>query len=526
MRKIAAIAVFCLFFGWNPCVAQTLRWSSQGDLQTLDPHSQNEVLTNSINGQVYETLVARDKELRHVPGLAVQWESVSPVRWRMKLRPGVKFHDGSNFTADDVLFSVERARDPASAIRVYANALGDVKKVDDLTIEFQLKNYNPIFLDHASLIQIMSRGWSTQHQAARPQDFKNNEERYTARNANGTGPFMAVSREPDVKTVFRRNPAWWGRFEGNVQEVVYTPIKSDPTRTAALLANDLDLVLDPSLRDLPRLRSTPSVKVMEGFENRVLYIGMDQGRDELLYSTVKGKNPMKDIRVRKALYHAINIDAIRSRTMNGLSLPTGAMSPSPLGDFNDVELERRLPFDRKLARDLLVQAGYGDGFDLTLDCPNNRYINDEDICVAVAAMWSQIGVRTKVNAMPRAQYFPKLEKLDTSVFLFGWGGSIWDMEVTITPVLHSRGTGGVGYFNFSNYLNPKLDGIAEASSRESDPEKREALIKAVLKEHAEQVHNIPLHRQVIPWAMRSNVNVVHRPDNWLEWKWISITGAP
>jgi peptide/nickel transport system substrate-binding protein len=525
MRTVVAIVALMLAVAGADSVAQTLRWSSQGDLQTLDPHSQNELLTNSINGQVYETLVGRDKQLRHLPALAVEWEALSPVHWRMKLRQGVKFHDGSPFSADDVLFSVERARDPSSAIRVYASALGDVKKVDDRTVDFQLTQYNPIFLDHVSFVQIMSKAWSTRNQAERPQDFKNQEEKYTARRANGTGPFMVVSREPDVKTVFRRHPGWWGRFEGNLQEVVYMPIKNEATRTAALLANDIDFVLDPPLRDLSRLRSTPSIKVVEGFENRVLYIGMDQGRDELLYSSVKGKNPMKDIRVRKALYSAIDVESIRARTMNGLALPTGAMSPSPLGAFNDAELERRLPFDRTLARNLLVQAGYGDGFDLTLDCPNNRYINDEAICVAVAAMWSQVGVRTKVNAMPRAQYFPKLEKLDTSAYLFGWGGTIWDMEVTITPVLHSRGAGGVGYFNFANYINPKLDGLAEASSRERDPGKREGLIKAVLKEQGEQVHYIPLHRQVIPWAMRSDVNAVHRPDNWLEWQWISMSGA-
>ncbi len=345
-------------------------------------------------------------------------------------------------------------------------------------------------------------------------------------NANGTGPFILVSRQPDVKTVFKRNLNWWGKFDGNVREVVYTPIKSDSTRTAALISGELDLVLDPPPQDMQRMRAGPGTKVLDGMENRVLFIGMDQARDELLYSNVKGKNPFKDVRVRKALYHAVDIEAIRTRLIRGQALPTGVMSPSPLGNFNDAQLEKRLPLDVPLARRLLAEAGYPEGFEVQLDCPNNRYINDEQICVALAGMWAQIGVKVKVNAQPRALYFAKAEKLDVSMFMLGWGGAITDMEVTLTPVLRNRGEGGVGYFNYGNYKNDKLDALAAASSKEPDPAKREQLIKAALREHAEQVHHIPLHRQVIPWAMRSNVTAVHRADNWLEWRWVTVGAKP
>ena len=502
--------------------AQTLRWASQGDLQTLDPHSQNELLTNAINGQVYETLVQRDKQLRIVAGLATEWTQVTPTLWRMKLRPGVRFHDGSAFTADDVVFSVKRAQHVASAIRAYAMALGEPRRVDDLTVEFTLAQFNPIYLEHASLVFIMSKAWSEKNNAAAPQDFKNKEDKYTALNANGTGPFAVVSRQPDAKTVYKRNAAWWGKFEGNVQEVVYTPVKSDATRTAALISGELDFVLDPSPQDVARLRNSPGTKVIDGVENRAVFIGMDQSRDELLYSSVKGKNPFKDVRVRRALYQAVDIEALRTRLMRGQALPTGSITPSPLGSFNDPEIEKRLPLDLPRARALMAEAGYPQGFEVNLDCPNNRYINDEEICVALAAMWSQIGVKVKVVAQPRATYFPKAEKLDVSMYMLGWGGSITDAETTLTPIMRSRGDGGVGYYNWGNVKNPKLDELAIASSKEADPVKREQLIKAALREHNEQIHHIPLHRQVIPWAARSNVTVTHRADNWLEWQWVTV----
>jgi peptide/nickel transport system substrate-binding protein len=502
--------------------AQTLRWSSQGDPQTMDPHAQNELLTNNLNGQVYETLVNRNRKLELVAVLATGWQQVSPLQWRVKLRPNVRFHDGSAFTADDVLFSMQRARDGNSDVRVYATALGEPKKVDALTVDFALKAVNPVFLQHLSTVQIMSRTWAEKNNASRPLDVKNRQEGFATFNANGTGPYKLVLRQPDVKTVYQRNDAWWGKFEGNVREVIYTPIKSDGTRTAALISGEVDFVLDPAPQDLPRLRSTPGLKVIDGPENRIVFIGMDQGRDELLYSSVKGKNPFKDLRVRRALYQAIDIETIRSRLMRGQALPTGGMTPSPVGAYNDAELERRLPYDLDAAKKQLTDAGYPQGFEVTLDCPNNRYINDEEICQTLASMWAKIGVKVRVNAMPRSTYFPKLQRLDTSLYMLGWGGSITDAEITLTPLLRSRGENGVGAWNFGQASSAKLDESAEASSREADPAKREQLIKAALKVQQDQVLSLPLHRQVIPWAARQNVDVVHRADNWVEFAWITV----
>ncbi len=523
--KQAALRIACLLSGAlfvASAHAQTLRWASQGDPQTMDPHSQNELLTNNLNGQVYETLVNRDRRLDLVPVLALSWQQSGPLRWRFKLRPNVKFHDGAPFSADDVVFSVRRARDSASDIKTYALALGEPQTVDALTVDFVLKEVNPIFLQHLSTVQIMSRAWAEKHSATQPIDYKSKQEGHAALNANGTGPYKLVLRQPDVKTVYQRNAAWWGAFDGNVQQVVYTPIKSDATRVAALISGEIDFVLDPAPQDLARLRSAPGIQVIEGPENRIVFIGMDQRREQLLYSSVKGKNPFKDLRVRRALYQAIDIETMRSRLMRGQSLPTGGITPSPVGAYNDAELEKRLPFDLPAARQLMADAGYAQGFEVTLDCPNNRYINDEEICQALAAMWARLGIKLRVNSMPRSTYFPKLQRLDTSMYLLGWGGSITDAETTLTPLLRTRGEGGIGAWNFGQVSNPQLDGLAAASSREADPAKREQLIKAALKEQKDQVLALPLHRQVVPWGARQNIDVVHRADNWVEFSWIRI----
>jgi peptide/nickel transport system substrate-binding protein len=382
---------------------------------------------------------------------------------------------------------------------------------------------NPVFLQHLNAVFIMNRAWCEKNKVTKPLDFKNKEESYAGFNANGTGPFMLVSRAPGIKTTYKRNPNWWGKFEGNVQEIVYTPIGNDATRLAALISGEIDFVLDPAPRDIPRLRNTAGVKIIDGPENRVVFIGMDQSHDKLQYANVPGdKNPFKDVRVRRALYHAIDIEAMKTKLMNGQSVPTGGITPSPLGSYNDPQIETRLPYDVAKGKALMAEAGYPDGFEITLDCPNNRYINDEEICITLASMWARLNVKVKVNAMPRATYFAKLDKLDTSMYMLGWGGAVTDAETTLTPVLRNRGDKGVGYYNYGNVKNDKFDALAAQSSIEADPKKREELIKAALREYTSQVHLLPLHRQVIPWAARPNVDAVHRADNWLEVSWMTI----
>jgi peptide/nickel transport system substrate-binding protein len=521
-KRLLSTALIAAAVSLGAAQAQTLRFASQGDPQTMDPYSQNESFTNSVNQQVYEYLIHRDHQLNFVPGLALSWEQTAPLKWRFKLRQGVKFHDGAPFTADDVVFSIIRAQQPTSQIAVYANAAGTPKKIDDYTVEFDLPKVNPIFLEHVQSIFIMNKAWCEAHKATKPQDFKNKEEAYTALNANGTGPYILVKREPGIRTTWKRNPNHWAKPEGNVQEVVFTPIGNDATRTAALVSGELDFILDPPPRDVAKLRSTAGVKIIDGPENRIVFIGMDQFRDELINSNIKGKNPFKDVRVRRALYHAVDIETMKNKLMSGQSFPTGGMTPSPKAAYNDPKIEARAPFDLALAKKLMAEAGYPNGFEVQLDCPNNRYINDEEICIALAGMWDKIGVKVKVVAIPRVTYFPKLEKFETSMYMLGWGGAVTDAETTLTPVMRNLGTGGIGSYNYGRSSNAKFDDLAARSSVEADPAKRKELVLAALTEWKEQVHTIPLHRQVIPWAARSNVTAVHRADNYLVWDWVTI----
>ena len=518
----AALAVLAL--GAAAADAKTLRWAGRGDMQTTDPYSQNENLTNNINQMVYEFLIVRDKKLGLKPAFAESWTQVNPTTWRFNLRRGVKFHDGTPFTADDVVFSFERARADTSQLKVYANASGIPKKIDDYTVEFTTSGPNPIELEHINTINIMSKVWCEKNRATKPQNYTQKEDMITAHQANGTGPYMLKTREPDVKTVLVKNPNWWGLkeglFEGNADEVIYTPIVSDATRVAALISGEVDLVNDPPPQDVPRLAQTPGIKVLEGTENRIVFIGMDQARDELLYSSVKGKNPFKDKRVRQALYHAIDIEAIHKNTMRGLSQPSGAMLPSPLQ--TTPELEKRLPYDKERAKKLLAEAGYPNGFDVTLDCPNNRYVNDEKICQALAAMWAQVGLNVRVNAMPRANYFPKLEKTDTSLYMLGWGGATTDAIFILQPVLSTFNGKGDGDYNYGRYSNPTLDALTAKIKTNVNATERLNQIHEALMAHNAEVNHIPLHRQVIPWATRSNVTAVHRADNNVVPYWVTI----
>ncbi len=505
--------------------AATFRWSSQGDYLSADPHAQNEGLNNNINDEIFERLTARAKDLSLIPSLATAWEAKTPTLWRFHLRRGVQFQDGTPFTADDVVFSIERAQLPSSNFKVFATPLGKARRVDEFTVEIETPSPSPMTLENVNAVRIMSRAWCEKNGTTKPQDFKTGEETYASRNANGTGPYMLVKREPEIATTLRRNPKWWGhadkRFEGNVDEVVYRPIKSDATRMAALVSGELDLVLDPPLQDIPRLKQDAKITVVEGPENRVIFLVMDQERPELKYSNVKGRNPLKDVRVRKALYQAIDVDAIQRQVMRGQSRPTGAMVPTASRSYPPLE-PRLLPHDPAKAKQLLAEAGYPDGFELGLFCPNNRYVNDERICTAIASMYAKVGVKVRLESMPRAQFFQRVDQFDISMHLYGWGGAATDPGFTLGPVLHSRDGKGKGDFNSGRYLDPELDRLIDASAAEMDPARRSALMLQALQRVRDNVYTIPLHRQMIPWATRSNVSAFHRPDNVVTATWVRI----
>ncbi len=524
IRLIACVAFTAwLFIAATATVeARTLRWATRGDVLTMDVHASDESVSANFANLIHDTLVDRDRTMALVPRLATSWTIVDDTTWRFRLREGVRFHDGTPFTADDVVFSIVRAQHPGSAYAQYARALGRATRLDDHTVELKQDRPNPMLLEHLSAIYIVSRSWCVAHRAEIPLQLKSKQENFATRHANGTGPYLLKTREPGVRTVLVRNPDWWGPDEGNVTEVVYTPIASDATRVAALLSGAIDLVQDPPPQDLARLQSEPAFRVYSGPENRLIFIGFDQHRDALEGSSVTDRNPFRDRRVREAFFKAIDVDVIATRIMRGQATTTGCMALSTAG-CPDPVLERHEPADLAGARKLLTDAGYPDGFTVTIDCPNDRYISDRDVCLAVAGMLARVGVTLKVNAMPKALYFPKLSRLDTSVYLHGWGGSITDAQDVMDALLHSTDAASAkGSINYGRYVDPRLDALIDAAGVEMDPVRRKRLQAEAIALATLEHRYVILHRQKLAWVARKNVVPVLLPSNLVRVEWMRI----
>lgn len=493
----------------------TLRWTAPSDALSLDPHAQNDVLSNSLNAHIYERLTARDENLALIPGLAMGWKQVNALTWHFQLRTGVQFQDGSALTGDDVVFSIQRAQHPTSSIAQYARGLGTPRHLGHGLIELKLQRPNPVLLDHVDAVPIMSRDWSRVHGVMSPLSIKNHEESYAKHHAMGTGPYVLTSRQPDSLTVMNRFEGYWNRIAGNVDRLEFIPIANPLTRTAALVKGEVDLVTAPAATDLNRLKATPGVLLRSTMENRVVFLGFDQQRDELLYSNVKGKNPLKDVRVRMAISHAIDRDAIRSVVLRNQGTATACMLPSPLTCQTIPELEARSPaFDPARSRQLLKDAGYPQGFAFTLDCPNDRNVNDEALCVAMAGMLAKVGIDLRINTMPRSQFYPKLDRFETSAYLMAWGGAELDAQPTMDPLMHSYDAStGLGDVNFGRFSDPGLDALIEASAIEVNPVKRTEMIRKAVLRHQSQAYNVVLYRQALTWAMREGVDAAPVGNN-------------
>ena len=507
-----------------PAGAKLLRYASQDDPQTVDPHAANLLATSRLTSQIYDPLVWRDNQWKPIPWLAASWTQVSDKVWRFKLREGVKFHDGTPFTADDVVFSVERALAPTSQMRTAIQGVEIARKVDTHTVELVLAQPNPALLHHLTNFRIMSRAWSVKNRAEKPQDYKNKEDVFSARNANGTGPFILREWSPDVRVRLEQNRDWWGHkaglFDSNVTEVHMLPIKSPSTRLAALLSGEVDLVIDPPTQDVARVRATPELRVIQGAEMRVQYLTFDLHRDELLYGSVKDKNPFKDIRVRRAVAHAIDVEAIRTKVMRNMSRPIGSMISEQVEGYH-ADGNTRLPYDRERARKLLVEAGYPNGFEVTIDCGNNQPA--ADICQALAPMLTQVGIRTRPNIVSQQTFFPKIEKYDTSFYLLSWGGGVTsDALYTLNALFHTPANKGDGDFNMGRWSNPEMDRSIDRIKVEGDPAKRNELIRQALVLVARELPVIAIHQPLIPWVMRKNIDAWFSPVNTVYFRQVRI----
>ena len=520
--KVAIVALGLALGSLHPvAAATTLRFAFQGDLKSLDPYSLNETFSLGLLGNVYEGLTKRDKDLNIIPGLAERWEVLEPTRWRFYLRKGVKFHNGEDFTADDVLFSAERVRASGSDLKTRLPADAKVVKVDDYAVDFVLTQPNPILHYEWDTWYMMSKTWAEAHGSVMPQPATGQQMSYAALHENGTGPFAITEHQAGVRTLFKPNLHWWDKPEHNFDEVVFTTISNNATRVAALLSGDVDWVDPVPLQDIARVNANPTTQVLSGPELRTIFLGFDQLRDQLKYSNVKDKNPFKDVRVRRAFYQAIDIEAIKSRVMRGLSTPT-ALLISPLlfaraGEF------ARWPYDPVAAKKLLADAGYPDGFEVTMDCPNDRYVNDEAICQAVGAMLARIGIKVDLLAQPKAKFFAKVlasGSYDTSFYLIGWTPGSFDSWNVLFNIIGCRDEKAKsGMFNLGGYCNPKITQLTGQILVESDKAKRDHMIAQAFRIAQEDVSHIPLHQQALVWGMSKKLKVVQRPDNQILFYW-------
>lgn len=512
----AALAVTC-----GTATAATLRVANQGDANSMDPHSLNESLQLSFTGNIYEPLVGRDRKLALTPALATSWKQTSPTVWRFELRKGVTFHGGEKLTADDVVFSFKRAAGDGSDMKGYTSSIKEVRKVDDFTVEIETTAPFPILPDVISLVYIMNKAWCEANKAEKPVDRRKGIENAASFRANGTGPFRLKERQPTTRTVLVRNLNHWAKPEGNVDEVIFTPIGNDATRVAALLSGEIDVMEPVPLQDVERLKANAGLKVMQGPELRTIFLGMDQKRDELLFSNIKGKNPFKDVRVRRAFYQAIDIETIRTRVMRGAAAPTALMvAPGIKGFVGD--LNKRTPYDVEAAKKLMAEAGYPNGFEVGMNCPNDRYVNDGEICQAVAANLARIGVKINLQAESKATYFPKILSRNTSFYMLGWTPGTYDSHNALSNLIATPTDKGQGLFNLGSYSNPKIDELTAKIQGETDEGKRNAMIAEAFKLHADDFAHIPLHQQALAWAMKKNVELVQLPDNFMPFKWIAV----
>jgi len=511
--------IFVSIFASN-VQAETFRWAGTTDPQTMDPHATNSAPVLGFLNNVYEGLVRRTKEMKIEPALATSWEQLGSDGWRFKLRADVTFHDGSAFTADDVLFSYERASSEESDVRSWFAPIKSVEVVDDLTIDFLTNAPNPLFPDSIANFMIMDRDWTTNNKADRP---SKEAENHATRNTNGTGAFTVTSRDPGVKTTLEPFHSWWDKMESNITEAVFTPIGESATGMAALLSGEIDFISPIPLQDVPRMKESDGFTVHEGIEARVLMFGFAHQADALKFSDeTTDKNPFQDVRVRQAAYHAVNVDALIEKVMRGNAQPAAQLVSDTMKGYSSANTER-LAYDPDAAKQLLADAGYPDGFSFGLQCPNDRYINDEAICKAAASMFAKVGLNAKLTTMPVRNYWPELREDKFDMYLLGWSPGTFDAEHPIrflvtTPNEEKK----LGSWNFGDYSNERVDELLPMIQTELDDAKRQAMIDETTAVMQKEVAYIPMYVQPLIWASKDNISLTQRTDNFFILRWVTV----
>ena len=505
------LAAVILAVAVQPSFAQELRIGAAVEITSVDPLFHTFNPNNQLAWHVFDALVHQDSQQRLVPGLALSWKPISDTTWEFKLRPGVKFHDGTPLTADDVIFSIDRAdkvpNSPAS-FAIYSKAVKSIHVVDPLTLHIDTGTPYPLLPADLSTIAIQSR-----HAAA----GKTTDDFNKGVAAIGTGPFKFVEWVPGDRLVLARNDDYWGPKPAWAR-VIFRPIPNSTARVAALLARDVDFIESVPTPDLTNLKRNAAVHLVETVSNRVIYLHLDSNRDKTPFvfdnsGKPLDKNPLKDVRVRKAMSKAINRQAIVERVMEGAAIAAGQLLPD--GFFGVSPKLKPEPFDPEGAKKLLAEAGYPDGFRLTLHGPNDRFVNDEKIEQAIAQMLSRVGIKTDVVAMPQSTYFSRASNLEFSVMLLGWGADTGEPSSPLKSLLATFDRSkGFGTANRGRYSNPKLDALLEEALTTVDDGKRSLLLQQATEAAIEDLGIIPLHYEVTIWGMRSDLTFQGNSDQY------------
>jgi peptide/nickel transport system substrate-binding protein len=515
--KRLVLSFFLLVGALSYTEAKELKYAAGGDANSMDPHKLYEGTTVSFLENIYEALGRRNDKLHLIPALATEWKNIEPTVWQFKLRQNVKFHDGTPFTADDVIFSLKRAQSESSDFKGAVASVKEIKKIDEHTIDIITIGKDPILPDEMISCPIVSKLWCEKNKTLVPASAKSTEQNYADMHANGTGAFKLKERIPDVKTVVIKHNEWWDTERGNVETVIMTPIKSDATRVSALLSGEVDMIRNVPLQDINRLQKESKLQVHRMDGTRTIFLGMDMKSEKL----GDGPNPLRDVRVRKALYQAIDSESLHKRIMRGFSEPTALMVASSVQGY-DGNLNQRYPYDIQNAKKLLKEAGFEKGFALNMACPNDRYVNDEKICSAVVGMFAKMGVKVNLTTKTKSQFFADVFKKAPHLYLFGWSPTTIDAHDTLYSLVSTKKENGQGKFNIGEYSNPQFDKGVDEAHIELDAKKRSGLLSEAMKIHQQEIGHLPLHNEVVIWASQKNVKLEQRPDDYFRFYKVSI----
>jgi len=501
MNKIIIIFITTILLN-TISYAQTLKIGLASGALTMDPHARDEIATISILSNVFDSLVSFDKDLKIYPNLATSWTNPIPKVWIIKLKQNIKFHNGNSFNADDVIFSFNRIKNwEKSGFKGKVNMIVSAAKIDDFTVKFVTKKPYPVFLKKLTYVTIMDK-----------ETLKGKSDEWAAIHPIGTGPYRFISWSKGDHIALKANTQYW-RGKAEYSNLLLKPLTNNATRVAAILSGEVDLINRVPVMDVPRVKKMRTLKFFEQPGLRLIYLQMDQHRDKSPFiKSSTGKNPLKDLRVRRAIYYGIDEEAIVKYIMRGFAVPAAQFSPSAV--FGSDPNMIRVKHNREKAKQLLADAGYPNGFDIQLDAPNNRYVNDAQIAQAVATTLAKIGIRVHVNAIPKSRFFEEVSQLNTSFFLIGWENSDGDGSSILDACIHSfNQTEGYGRYNYGRFSNLKVDSLIEKSANIMNIKKRLMYLQEAQK--VALVDNqciIPLHFQIDLYAASKKIHFEPRVD--------------